>query len=566
VGLPHEGLNQLIVRSVDPFDGSHEKWLSVTRDTIAPGIWFDTLDVDTVNHVNNPHLVVVGGTDDPKATIVVNGYQVGLLGDGAFATTVALFEGQQVMRATASDGAGNTEQVEIQITLDTVDPQLTLVSPGANPFWSNRADLDVVVSTDEPLSEITLDGDALEMVSDQVRVPIDLVDGRTELEFRATDLAGNEVELMVVLRLDTEAPGMQVLHPANGTIVNTTAIQLIIVADEPGCTVSAGDLTIKMVERDPWKLVGTVYLPRGEGIRTIRLTLTDRAGNTDTETLTVDVDTIRPGVSLVGISEGMKITTEPLLVRGSTEPDAKVVWINDEMASLSPDGEFEITIRLEEGWQNLTVRVIDRAGNYMEKSYRVKVLASPEFEVPVTALAAGTITFAMAAMVVSTEVGRYSLLVLFLPLYTKLRKEKILDQRTRGLIQGYILANPGCNYTIIRDNLDLADGTLTYHLQVLEREGYIYSIREGLFRCFYPHGLPPPKRGKLHLSDTQADIVRIVKRIPGITVGEIATAMNRRPNVISYHLKLLKDGGLLRVEEDGRHVRVYPIEPAVAMI
>jgi DNA-binding transcriptional ArsR family regulator len=62
------------------------------------------------------------------------------------------------------------------------------------------------------------------------------------------------------------------------------------------------------------------------------------------------------------------------------------------------------------------------------------------------------------------------------------------------------------------------------------------------------------------------DIIRISKRIPGITVGEIATAMNRRPNVISYHLKLLREGGLVRVEEDGRHVRVYPVESAVAMI
>jgi predicted transcriptional regulator len=262
----------------------------------------------------------------------------------------------------------------------------------------------------------------------------------------------------------------------------------------------------------------------------------------------------------------MRLTTEPLEVTGYTEAGSKVVWINDEMATLSPDGEFHTTINLEEGWQNITIEVIDRAGNHGELAISVKALAAPDFEVPVEAWAAVTITLTLGVLVVSTEVGRYSLLLLFLPLYTKLRKDKILDQRTRGLIQGYITANPGANYTIIRDNLDLADGTLTYHLQVLEREGFIYSIREGLFRCFYPHGIPPPKRGKLHLSDTQADIVRIVKRIPGITVGEIATAMSRRPNVISYHLKLLREGGLVRMEEDGRHVRVYAVEGAVAMI
>ena len=208
-----------------------------------------------------------------------------------------------------------------------------------------------------------------------------------------------------------------------------------------------------------------------------------------------------------------------------------------------------------------------------EVSYRFVVPAGHEMDLPAAGADDPRHRFEVDraehhfdSLVGSTEAGRWSLLLLWLPLYTKLRKDKILDQQTRGLIQGYITANPGCNYTIIRDNLDLADGTLTYHLQVLEREGFIYSLREGLFRCFYPQGLPPPKRGKLHLSDTQMDIIRICKRIPGITVGEIASAMSRRPNVISYHLKLLREGGLVRMEEDGRHVRVYPVESAVAMI
>jgi predicted transcriptional regulator len=260
------------------------------------------------------------------------------------------------------------------------------------------------------------------------------------------------------------------------------------------------------------------------------------------------------------------VTTEPLEVRGRTEPGARVVWVNEVMAKLEADGTFSATLNLAEGWQNITVLAVDKAGTTAILVVRVKALEAPEFALPFEALAGGTILLVMAGLVSATEAGRWSLMLLFLPLYTKLRKDKILDQRTRGLIEGYITANPGCNYTIIRDNLELADGTLTYHLQVLEREGFVYSIREGLFRCFYPQGVPPPKRGKLHLSDTQMDIIRISKRIPGITVGEIASAMNRRPNVISYHLKLLREGGLVRMEEDGRHVRVYPVEAAVAMI
>lgn len=567
--LPQEGLNDLIISSVDPYEGFDEKRISVYLDTIAPAIILDGLSVDTMNHVNNPSLVISGTTDDPRAVITVLGQDVGIVGKD-FATTVSLANGPQTIKVKARDDVGNENLISLRVTLDTLPPLLILINPETSPFWSTEYEVEVVLEVDEELASATVNGEAVDVTDGLVSYTVRLGSGPYEVNVRVTDLAGNEAERLVVLRLDNEPPTLIFISPRPGQVVNTTAVPMVVVTSEAGCSLFIDDgvslVPVDTSENDIGRLKGIMYLPSGEGPRTLTVVIRDRAGNTVSKDLAIDVDTVIPFISVLGLYDGKKVTTEPLKVKGFTEPDSRVVWVNDQMATLSPDGEFTVTLELEEGWQVITFVVIDRAGNTKVLTYNVKALGEPNFDPPVTALAAFTILVTLGAMAVTTEAGRWSLMAVFIPLYTKLRKDTILNQRTRGLIEGYITANPGCNYTIIRDNLDLADGTLTYHLQVLEREGFVYSIREGLFRCFYPQGVPPPRRGKLHLSDTQADLVRIVKRIPGITVGEIATAMNRRPNVISYHLKLLKEGGLLRMEEDGRHVRVYPIDTAVAMI
>ncbi len=567
VWLPHEGQVDLMLVSHDPFGNSDERPLSVVLDTRPPLLDFEGLDPDGTNYVTAPSFVIEGRVDDPKAEIRIDGQVVGVLKDRSFATTVKLVEGEQTVRVEARDPVGNVEKVDLVIVLDTIAPELSLLRPVSPTFYTNEDSVVVELEPVEPLSKLLQDGDPVQLVGGRLRLTVELRDdGARTIVFTAYDLAGNEGRLTVTIVRDTEPPVLTVMSPLQDAILNTKVIGLIARVSEPGCTLLADGDPLDYETKGSGQLVASLVIGGVDGVHEVSIRAVDRAGNTDEVVLNLDIDTTSPFILLKGLADGSKVTTEPLTVRGSTEADAHVVWVNDVMADLDPDGSFKAVIELPEGDQTILVRAVDRAKNEREKRVQVQVLKAPDWELEWETAAAITIVLALGALIGSTEAGRWSLLLLWLPLYTKLRKDKILDQQTRGLIQGYITANPGCNYTLIRDNLELADGTLTYHLQVLEREGFIYSIREGLFRCFYPKGVPPPRRGKLHLSDTQMDIVRICKRIPGITVGEIATAMNRRANVISYHLKLLKEGGLIRLEEDGRHVRVYPVESAVAMI
>jgi DNA-binding MarR family transcriptional regulator len=163
-----------------------------------------------------------------------------------------------------------------------------------------------------------------------------------------------------------------------------------------------------------------------------------------------------------------------------------------------------------------------------------------------------------------TENGRYRLLVLFsllLPMYSRIQKEDVLDQFVRGQIYGYIKTNPGVHYNQILRKVGVKNGTLSYHLGVLEKTELIQSRREGLkYRVFYPTGMNFPKSERFRLTDLQIHIIDAVKGQPGLTQKEIAQLLEKKPQTINYNIKVLDQAGLVNVMKVGRKTTVYPVE------
>jgi len=119
-------------------------------------------------------------------------------------------------------------------------------------------------------------------------------------------------------------------------------------------------------------------------------------------------------------------------------------------------------------------------------------LTSPE--VVQIGVATSTLTLSGLAVgfLVYGESFRYRYWALLAPLMvghrTELSPTDPLANEIRGLIRGYLLAHPGSHYNLLKDELGLVNGTLAYHLQVLEREGLVTSEREGRMRHFFAIG------------------------------------------------------------------------------
>ena len=175
----------------------------------------------------------------------------------------------------------------------------------------------------------------------------------------------------------------------------------------------------------------------------------------------------------------------------------------------------------------------------------------------------GLLAFGLLA---STESGKYRLLLMFtllIPLYTRFHKEDVLDQFVRGQIYGFIKTNPGVHNNQILREVGVKNGTLSYHLGVLEKTELIQSRREGLkYRVFYPTGMNFPKSERFRLTDLQIQIIGSIRNQPGMTQKEIARLLGRKPQTINYNVKVLDQAGLISVVKNGRKTMCFPVADA----
>ena len=169
-----------------------------------------------------------------------------------------------------------------------------------------------------------------------------------------------------------------------------------------------------------------------------------------------------------------------------------------------------------------------------------------------------------------TEVGKYKLFAFLFPLYSRLTQDKVLDQFVRGQIYGLIRGQPGIHYSKIRKILKVGNGTLAYHLSVLEREGFVKSKREKFHKQFYPTKLPA-KFGELEekypqgeeietgikLSNLQEKIIALIKSKPGITQSNIVSELDIPKQTVSYNIKTLARHDVIELVRDTNQTKCY---------
>jgi len=184
-----------------------------------------------------------------------------------------------------------------------------------------------------------------------------------------------------------------------------------------------------------------------------------------------------------------------------------------------------------------------------------------EYKGPIITTTSAGIGATLLGLVIFTETGKYkflALLSLLMPLYTRIQKEDVLDQFVRGQIYGYIKTNPGVHYNQIRRGIDIKNGTLSYHLRVLEKTELIKSRREGVrYRAFYPTGMRFPEAERYRLTELQTNILEVIKKHDGINQKEIAKILHKKPQVINYNVKVLRQADLISIRKIGRKTHCY---------
>jgi predicted transcriptional regulator/PKD repeat protein len=244
------------------------------------------------------------------------------------------------------------------------------------------------------------------------------------------------------------------------------------------------------------------------------------------------------GLYVVALLNGEELARAQVLSNGT--------YVLDFVLPPLGDGENHLEIRL----------VDDVSGDVLELESFVLPGKHPFPLIPVLFGSAVTVG---ALLVLATEVGKYSLLLLIIPLYSKLRKDQVLNLYVRGQIHGYILANPGEHYNAIKRALDINNGSLAYHLNVLEKENIIKSRTSGMYKRFYPADMLIPNGGDEALSEAQRLILSRIEETPGITQKDVSRLIGISPSTVNYHINKLMELNRVRQERKGKWAKYYAV-------
>ena len=346
-----EGPNSINITAVDPIFNVFTLIRNVNRHSLPPNL---TIEIPPEGLLLNRTVLVIRGTTEPGAYVLVNGVPAMVLPDGSFEAELQLSEGVNNLTVYSADQYKNYKWANRTIIVDTLPPMISLLSPG-DGTWTNRPRQAVSGQTDDG-AVVLFNGAPVDVVEGNFSVTASLAEGQNLLVFWARDAAGNRNYTALELRLDTLAPSAAVTYPPSGASFNYSTIS-ITGSTEPGVNVSCRGGNVSSDGRGNFSILFVLQV----GSNTITIELRDLAGNPGATTLSVVWDTF-VSFSLISPENGTKTQESSIRVEGRSEPGA-TVSIDGNNITVAPDGTFRAKIALRVGTNILVINVTDGAGN-----------------------------------------------------------------------------------------------------------------------------------------------------------------------------------------------------------
>lgn len=136
-----------------------------------------------------------------------------------------------------------------------------------------------------------------------------------------------------------------------------------------------------------------------------------------------------------------------------------------------------------------------------------------------------------------------------------------LELESRRAIYQHIAATPGIHFRGLLGELDVAQGTLQYHLRWLADEGLVDVSEDGKFTRYYPAAAFDEADRAVMNALRRTYSRRILAHLLAedhLTTTDLSDRVGKAKSTVSWHLSNLVEAGLVTKERDGRRV-VYAV-------
>ena len=216
---------------------------------------------------------------------------------------------------------------------------------------------------------VTVDGQAATLVGDDFTAgPYTLAEGARSWTIVARDAAGNTAQVTHRIVRDSQPPTVSIAQPAAGAVLGTTTVDVTGSAADPRLATVTVNGIAAPVTGSSWI---ARQVPLGEGTTTLTARAEDRAGNAAEASRQVVRDTQAPTLAITDPAPGTVVPGATIAIRG-TASDAHLdrVEVNGTRATLAGES-WSLTVPLQEGANEVSVRAVDRVGTSSQASVSV---------------------------------------------------------------------------------------------------------------------------------------------------------------------------------------------------
>lgn len=358
-----EGKNTFFITAVDIAGNANSTEYVIYMDITPPRI-------EILKPLNgtytNEHVIEVIGITEPNLTIFINEINVTADNDGDFIVKVSLISGENILRISGTDAAGNEQIIFLTVFVDDA-LLLEIETPEDGTITSSYV---IVVSGKTDIdAKVTINGGSVIVDNGRFAALVHLREGKNVLIISAKDSVGNVKRVTISIVLDITSPIIEVTSPTE----NYTRNDEITVSGKvpPETRVYVNDEEVSVSDG---KFSKVIKLVEGENIIIVKAE--DVAGNVYTVVKVIILDKTPPNLEILEPKEHFKTLEGSVLVIGITEPDAKVK-VNGVWIKVDEYGKFSTSVPLKEKKNEILVEAYDDAGNVNNKSVLVIRTSKP---------------------------------------------------------------------------------------------------------------------------------------------------------------------------------------------
>ncbi len=174
------------------------------------------------------------------------------------------------------------------------------------------------------------------------------------------------------------------------------------------------------------------------------------------------------------------------------------------------------------------------------------------------AVAVVVVVSAVAIVFATVEVARYALFgAVFGFIASRTKRPSLLDHFVRGQLYQIIKENPGIHFMEILRRSELANGTASHHLRVLEKGGLVRVVVDGTKTRFYVTG-EKPNPADYGLSPADRQVLDAVFETPGVEQLQLAKRLGFSKSRVNRSVSRLALLGFLLKLRNGKSLLLYP--------